>query len=218
MDDLPFAKRPPRIRSCPAPSPHKPFDPVIFHSPVNKQVLVDRGYQQGNLRQVVMKAESRYVDGRVDQVDRNRMNMFDQEGEPLPQLTQTTAPLPYRATKHGMTPYSYSTYWLSHPPEGSSLAPSRSETWKTSFLAAPFTTLDHQLRAAHVQSRYSALRYHDTFLRTKAEQMDEAARIGHERALQNLRDQEKVYNDALQARRRIKQRKMWPFEEMCLPR
>jgi hypothetical protein len=159
-----------------------------------------------------MKAEPRYVDGRLDQVDRNRMNMFAEQGEPLPHLTRTTAPLPYRATKHGMTPYSYSTYWISHPPEESSLVPSRSDTWRTSFLATPFTALDHQRRAAHIQSRYSALRYHDTYLRSRAQQMDEAVRIGHERTLQNLRDQEKVYHDALETRRRIEQRNLWPFD------
>jgi hypothetical protein len=111
-----------------------------------------------------------------------------------------------------MTPYSYSTYWISHPPQDSSLVPGRSDTWTTSFLATPFTAIDHQRNTVHLHSRYSALRYHDTSLRARAERMDEAVRIGHEWTLQNLRDQEKVYNDALETRRRIEQKKMWPFE------
>jgi hypothetical protein len=203
LNGLPFAKRPARMRPVPAPSPHTTFGQVIFHSPLNQQMQPDRQHQEGNLRQVEMKADPDYVDGRLDQVDRNRLNMFSEYGAAIDDPTDTINPPITRGTRHAYTPYSYSTYWISHAPADSSLAPLKSEAYLTSFLATPFTEMDHRRRASHIQSKYDALRANDDAFRARVKGLNIAAHVGHERTVQNLRDQEAAYVKALEVRNRI---------------
>jgi hypothetical protein len=183
---------------------------VIFHTPLNGQMLADRDYQEGNLRQVEMKANPDYIDGRLDQGVRNRMNLFTREGAAIADLTRTINPPLVRATHHGFTPYSYSTYWITHPPEDSALAPLKSEAYQTSFLAAPYTELDRQQRANHIQSKYDSLRTNAAGFRARVDSLSAGSKESHEKTLQNLRDQEAAYLKALEARHRIE--KIYCFE------
>jgi hypothetical protein len=176
---------------------------VIFHTPLNHQTFVDREYEEGNLRQVEMKAEPNYIDGRLDQGVRNRMNMFSKEGREIPDSTHTIIPPLIRPTHFAYTPYTQNTYWISHPPADSSLAPEKSEEFKTSFLATPFTSFDHERRARHIQSKYDALRANDAAFHERVNAMNTAWQVGRERTLQNIRDQEAAYQKALAIRNRI---------------
>jgi hypothetical protein len=163
----------------------------------------DRAHEEGRLRQVEMKTDPECVDGRLDQVTRNRLNMFEAEGAPIPDPTQTANRPLIRATRHAFTPYSYSTHWITHPPADSSLAPLPSEAYQTSFLATPFTAIDHEQSASHIRSKYDALRANGAAFRAKVKALNIGAQIGRERMLQNLRDQEAAYVDALKVRERI---------------
>jgi hypothetical protein len=203
LSGLPFAKRPVRMRPVPAPKPRTTFGQLIFHTPLNQQMQPDRQHEEGNLRPVEMKAEPAYVDGRLDQVDRNRLNMFSKYGDPIDDPTKAINPTLTRGTRHAYTPYSHSTYWISHAPSESSLAPLKSEAYLTSFLATPFTELDHRRRASHFQSKYDALRANDEAFRSRVKALNVAAHVGHNRTLQNLRDQGAAYLKALEVRNRI---------------
>jgi hypothetical protein len=203
LSSLPFADRPPHLRPVPPPKPRTTFGQLIFHTPLNHQTLIDREYEEGNLRQVEMKAEPDYIDGRLDQVVRNRMNMFSKEGREIPDTTHTINPPLIRPTHYAYTPYTQNTYWISHAPADSSIAPEKSEEFQTSFLATPFTSLDHERRSQHIQSKYDALRANDAAFKERVKAMNIASEVGHERTLQNLRDQDAAYQRALEIRNRI---------------
>lgn len=202
MDALPFARRQARTRAMPEPAPHHTFGQVMFHCPINKQMIPDRSYQQGTVHQMEMKAPIKTVDGRLDQLERNRMNMFSTFGEPTVELTQTQSPPLTRSTRHGMTPYSYSTYWLTHPPSDTSLSPQKCDYYQTSFLSTDVADRDKQARTALHERRLETKRYSASRIGREVEQWEEAVRRKDETNIRDIRAQRAAYQAALLERQK----------------
>lgn len=160
MEDLPFAKREPRFR--PQPSQwitRGTFDPAIEESkPQNPQTVTTREVQGGIYRKPGLKIQGvRVVDGRVDQVIRNKQNIFFDSN--YPKYTQTKLPKTAPgATRHKCTPYTYNTTWISNPDPNTSLAPEKDELFKTSFLDDPVKRYDKKMRYAQEETRFEEIR------------------------------------------------------------
>jgi hypothetical protein len=137
--------------------------------------------------------------------------MFADFGYPIPDQTKTTAPLPERGTRHGHTPYTYSTRWITHAPEGSALAPGKDEIWQTSFLVTPTAATDYRRNAKHDRSKLDSLRYNEhKFLALVDSQDAESVRV-HETNMKDIRAQRAAHLKALDARQRIEKRRLhWP--------
>jgi hypothetical protein len=203
-DLLPFPKRdPPLVHPCPERDPPKPFDQVIFHIPVNRQMIHDRDYQEGALKQIEMKTKQRNIDGRLDQCIRNRMNMFRQNGFPILDPTTSRRPALDRATRHCNTPYGYSTRWISHPPTDSAMAPIPEEIGKTSYLATPNADNDHIKVAQHTESKYNALRWNERKFRETVARADRTIVQVHEKNMRDIRAQRAAHLTALDERHKL---------------
>lgn len=203
MDSLPFAKRPARTRPMPPASPHQTFDQVIYHTPINKQSISDRNYQEGSLRQVEMKTPVRTIDGRSSQAARNRENMFSVEGIPCVELTRTKSPALNRSTRHGFTPYNYSTYWMTHPTTGTSLSPVKNETYKTSFLSTDIAIQDKEARAKIRQSRCDSRKFNEDRQMEYNNSCDQDIKKRYDRNILDVRMQREAYKQALDDRHKI---------------
>jgi hypothetical protein len=160
----------------------------------------DRQYQEGDLRQIEMKAWTRYVDGRLDQVVRNRMNMFEELGLPIPHLARTNPPPIERPTRHCHTPYAYSTRWITHPPEDSALAPEPENEYATSYLTTPNADRDHIRREKHTESKYAALRWNERQFHHTVRKADATIKKIDEKNLRDIRAQRKGHAASLEER------------------
>jgi hypothetical protein len=163
-------------------------------------MLSDRQYQEGDLRQIEMKAWTRYVDGRLDQAVRNRMNMFEELGSPIPNATRTAPPPAERPTRHCHTPYAYSTRWITHAPENSSLAPEPGTEYGTSYLTAPNSERDHVRRSKHTESKYAALRWNERNFHHIVRKADATIRKIDEKNLRDIRAQRIAHAASLEER------------------
>ncbi|OHT12458.1 hypothetical protein TRFO_17739 [Tritrichomonas foetus] len=199
---LPYAKRETRVRPGPPPTPYHMFDQINFHKPLNKQQSETHYSQEGHFRQVEMKASVRAIDGRLDEVERNRMNMFN-EANVVRERTIKQPTSPNRPTRHGMTPYSYSTLWINHPPENTSLSPLKSEAYLTSFLATPNSVMDKSNRAKSSMSKYESIRFNDEKFHSFIEDVDKTIQARHQRNMDDIRLQRGKYQEALEARQRL---------------
>ena len=202
MDSLPFARRQARTRSIPEPAPRETFGQIRFHCPINKQTVPDRTYKQGTIHQTEMKAPIKAVDGRLDQLERNRMNMFSTFGTPTVELTRTQSPPLTRSTRHGMTPYSYSTYWLTHPPKDTSLSPNKCDYYQTSFLSTDVADRDKQARTSLQERRLETKRFSANRIGQEVQQWEEAARRKDETNIRDIRAQREAYHQALLERQK----------------
>lgn len=160
MEDLPFAKREPRFRHQQSQwITRGAFDPTIEESkPLNPQTITCREIQTGVNRKPGLKIQgARIIDGRVDQIVRNKQNLFFDSNFPnySPSRLPKTAP---GATRHGYTPYSYNTTWISNPDPNTSIAPNKEEMFKTSYLDDPVNRLDKQEKKAYEESKYGMIR------------------------------------------------------------
>lgn len=198
--ELPFAKKESQVRPCVTPTSCKMFGQIVFHSPLNKQNIGGRDFQEGNLRQVQMKASVRAIDGRVGKVERNRLNMF-RDANISPSFT--APPVLETATRHGKTPYTYNTSWIDHPPENTSLHPNKSEKYFTSFLSTPNANADSERRARSTLSKYEAIRYNQEHFRQYVNQIDDTIAATQNKNIEDIRAQRKNHLEALEARNRI---------------
>jgi hypothetical protein len=158
-----------------------------------------------------MKAYPRYVDGRLDQVARNRMNMFADLGFPIPDSTVTVAPPPERPTKHGRTPYTYSTAWISHPDAGSGLEsdemtmrPQTQTGWVDKMVAT-----GHEDKSRHINSVYNAIRYHETKYDDLVTKTDSEIKAARELNWSDIRAQRAAHLKALEIRQRLEKIKSY---------
>jgi hypothetical protein len=167
--------------------------------------MSDRLHQEGTLKPAEMKANTRYVDGRLDQVTRNRRNMFSDLGKPIPDTTRVVAPPFERPTKHGRTPYTYDTAWITHPDSDSLLAappdammPVSQADWTSQMVSK-----GHKERSRHVDSVCNALRYNDGKFHERVEQIDLEIQTSRELNWKDIRAQRAAHSKALDVRRRI---------------
>ena len=164
MADIPFSRQPRTPRDCGPPKPRGVLDEIILHTPLNQQMITSRSIQTGSYRQRDIKSPVRRIDGRLDQVERNRENLFFASAANAPYTAQsartTFSPPTTRrlTTRHDHTPYDYSTEWISHPNEDTSLAAPPSETFRTSYLATPVSDLDKSNKILSNEQKYNYLR------------------------------------------------------------
>ena len=191
---------PPRAHPSPRKGPPHPSPQMICHIPLNRQMTSDRQYRDGDPRPPEMKASARFVDGRLDPVVRNRMNMFSELGSPIRDSMRRKPPPVERPTRHTHAPHGYSTRWITQPPEDSPLAPEPGTQYATSYLAAPNSDQDLVRRNKHRESleaaqRWNALRFDQT-----VRDADETIRRTDEKNLRDLRAQRKGWAAALERR------------------
>lgn len=197
-----MSKNESRNRSYSTSSSCKTFGQIVFHSPLNRQNITNREYQEGNVQQVRMKTFVRAIDSRVDKVERNRQNFFSQQQSNNTFQTKTP-PLLNSATRHGKTPYDYCTSWIDHPDENTSLSPAKSELYFTSFLQAPNTTADFDRRSKSSLSRYEAIRLNQAHFKDYVDQIDEKIASTHNKNMEDIRAQRKLHLEALEIRNKI---------------
>lgn len=207
MSDLPFGRRTREVRDCGPPKPRSVFDDVIFHTPLNQQCLTSRSIQTGSYRQRDIKSPVRRIDGRHDQVERNRENLLFSS----PANEATFAPLSARSafspptarrltTRHDYTPYSYDTEWISHPSADTSMAAPPSETFKTSFLATPVSDLDKSNKKLSTEQKYNYLRTNDQHFHDYVATIDGKLKSQDMNTIRSHRNQESDYFKSLDLR------------------
>lgn len=199
--DMPFAQKESKVRTT-TPSSCKMYGQIVFHSPLNRQNIPNREYQEGCVRQVHMKTFARTIDSRLNGVDRNRLKMLNQSN-----ATQTfsikTPQQVEPATRHGKTPYTYNTAWIDHPPENTSLHPNKSESYITSFLSNSNATADLERRSKSALSKYEVIRNNEAHFQEYVNQIDEKIASVHNKNMEDIRAQRKMHLQALEARNRI---------------
>lgn len=202
METLPYAKREPRFREFPTPEPYEMFGQVVFHNSLNSMNNPDRQIQKGNLRQIFMKTNAKFIDSRIDEIDRNRANLLhDSKGV---QLKQTKIPPPLeRPTRYQRTPYSYSTQWISHPSPSSSLSAMPSETYCTTYSSSPISAMDLTKRSKSSQSRYDSIKYHEKYMKTLVDQIDKEIETKDQANIDDIRKQRNRYLLSLELRNRL---------------
>lgn len=204
MQDLPYAKREPRIRAQTAVTGMRgPFDPAIEQSvPQNQQMISTRRFQYGVNPSPRLKTNAQvYLDSRIDQLTRNRDNMFSDSTRPivdLPRLPKT----PTATTRHMHTPYSYNTTWIDHPDENTSLAPKKPEMFKTSFLNTPVADQDRIDRAKKTEMTYRWKNTREEQLQNYKDFCDMRINQRYTNTLERMRHDREDYNKALEIRRK----------------
>ena len=201
-DLLPFAKREPRVRPSTQASPHRTFDQVMFHTPLNQQEITSRTSKEGFVKQVEMKMNVRNIDGRFDQVKRNRMNMFNEANVVRDRTIKPPPPLE-RATRHGMTPYHYDTKWINHPPENTSLSPLKNEAYLTSFLEAPNSVYDKNKRAQTSHAKLTSIRNNENKFMSYVESIDNTIKNKDQQNINDIRRQRGRYQSMLEERQKL---------------
>lgn len=211
MADLPFAKREPREIKMPEPTPQGTFRTLGFSFNPNPQVGPQRRIQSGLLRPMTMKAEVKTIDSRLSQLDRNKINAFNENGSRLGPGIQMSTSVTY-ATRHGYLPVNYNTFWISKPEANSGHLPDPDELYQTSYLKTPVSDMDKQMRAAHTSSVMAEKTYHMDRLK-KREEMDQMTTDTiNEAKIKSSQLQRENYNKALENRQRLERIRYHIFE------
>ncbi|EAX97245.1 hypothetical protein TVAG_037520 [Trichomonas vaginalis G3] len=211
MSDLPFAKREPREIKMPEPTPEGTFRRLGYCTNPNPQVGPQRQTQSGLLRQMNFKSEAKRIDSRLSQLDRNKMNAFNQNGSRLgPGITMSTSQ--QFATRHGSLPVGYNTFWISKPEPDSGMLPDPEEMYQTSYLKTPISDMDKQTRAMHVSSVLAEKTFHMDRLKKREEQDQLATDTINESKMKSVQQQRDYYNKALENRQRLERLRYHIFE------
>ncbi|OHS96009.1 hypothetical protein TRFO_10180 [Tritrichomonas foetus] len=207
MADLPFTRPARPIRDCGPPTARAPLGDLIFHTPLNTQVSTSRSIQTGTFRGPEVKSNMRRVDARLDQVERNRENLFfDSSLKDLPQTSQSarrsfSPPTAKRlTTRHDHTPYDYSTRWISHPDDNTSLYGAPSETFRTSYMATPCSDSDKINREKSINQKYAALRRNQEHFLGMVNSIDQKKKSINEMNTRNIRRQRADFLSTLSIR------------------
>jgi hypothetical protein len=144
-----------------------------------------------------LKTGAKVIEGTLSPVIRNRANMFGQNhssyrDDPL----RSTLPSMQRSTKHGATPYSYDTTWLTHPNLDSSLG-AQSASWRSTAFMSELADADRAKMGSIRAGRVISLRRHlvrqEELLRAKEQHLkdiEEGSKLGRRRT--NERYQEEL--------------------------
>lgn len=206
MSDLPFSRRVREVRDCGPPKPRSVFDDVIFHTPLNQQTITSRSIQTGTYRARDIKSPVRRIDGRLDQVERNRENLLFSSPANVPYAPQsartTFSPPTTRrlTTRHDYTPYDYDTEWISHPSSDTSMAAPPSETFKTSFLATPVSDLDKSNKKLSNEQKFNYLRTSQQHFLDYVDTIDGKKKNQDLNTIKSHRNQESDYFKSLDLR------------------
>lgn len=207
MEDLPYSIRRRPTRDCGPPTSHGAFGDIKCHTPLNRQVTSPRPIQTGTFRSRDIKSQPRIIDSRMDQIDRNRENLlfnstFDRVRTSYQSSRSTFSPPTTKrlTSRHDFTPFDYSTEWISHPSQNTSLFQNAKETFQTSYLATPNSDIDKQNMKISREQKYNYLRsnidHHQAYLNeinTKQKSIDEMNK-------RNIRMQRNDYIEALNLR------------------
>lgn len=206
MADIPFSHQTRPVRDCGPPKPRGVFDDIILHTPLNKQTVTSRSIQTGTFRQRDIKSPVRRIDARLDQVERNRENLLFASPSNTPyscQSARTTFSPPTArrlTTRHDYTPYNYSTEWISHPSEDTSMAAPPSETFKTSYLATPVSDLDKSNKIKSNEQKYNYLRGNQEHYLDFISTIDNKLKTQDANTIRSHRNQESDYFKSLDER------------------
>ena len=200
-EELPFNKRDPVVHPCGPPTDTGVFGPVDFHSPLNQAVYHPREVQTGNYRPLAMKVNVRAIDSRKSQIERNRENLFYDSINPV-RIVPSLPKSPVCYDRHSYTPH-FDTYWISHPPENTSLAPHKTETFFSMSMQAPHTTLDHETKNRIKNSKYAEIRANQKHFNDICESLENAAVARDKASVLGIQAERTQYQNALEARHRI---------------
>ncbi|EAY01360.1 hypothetical protein TVAG_339880 [Trichomonas vaginalis G3] len=204
MQDLPFAKREPRIRAQTAVTGVRgPFDPAIEQSvPQNQQMISTRRFQYGIKRTPGLKCDSpRFLDSRVDQLARNRENIFFDSTHPKfdnPRLPQT----PTATTRHMHTPYTYNTSWIDHPSDNPAMLPRKTDLLKSTFLDTSIANEDKNERRQKLETTLKWKNTREEQLENYKKSCDDMVNKRYTNSLERIRQEREDYGVALEARRK----------------
>ena len=205
MDDLPYGRREPRFKPQPSSwiTRNGAFESTIVESmPQNTQTIQTRDVMLGNYRHASLKTPTvRIVDSRTDQFARNKQNIFFDSTFPSnpPTRLPRTAP---GATRHGMTPYSYNTTWISHADPNTSLAPEKQELYQTSFLQTPVANQDRINRTRHFETVMDVKRQRQEHFEKYVESCENENKQRRECTQERIRHNRNDYLAALELRRK----------------
>ena len=210
MEQLPLyhPKRP--VRDCGPSTPSPPLHAPIFHSPLNSQVSVSRSIQNGTFRGPDIKSPVRIVDGRVDQVERNRGNIF-YDSLPDASTRRSFSPPPGTrlTSRHEHTPYDYNTMWISQPDRNTSSYGAPNETFQTSYMKCPVSDQDKIRNSTIVSARYAALRHNQAHFLEYVDQCDQKKKSIVEMNTRNIRRQRADFMDTLNIRKEKEWQRMF---------
>jgi hypothetical protein len=137
--------------------------------------------------------------------------MFADLGHPIPDSTRVLSPPLERATKHGYTPYTYSTRWINHPDSDTNLAarpdamiPISQTNWADEMISE-----EHRQTGNHMESIYDALRHNDRKFHDYVGRVDAAIKTGRELNWKDIRAQREAHWKALEARQRLEKIKSY---------
>lgn len=211
MADLPFAKREPREIKMPEPTPQGTFRRLGYCINPNPQMGPPRKTQSGLLRPMTMKSEAKTIDSRLSQLDRNKLNAFNEHGSRLGHGIQMSSSATF-ATRHGSLPVGYNTFWISKPEPDSGHLPDPSELYQTSYMKTPISDMDKQMKAAHNSSVMAEKTFHMERIK-KREEMDQmAVDTINEAKIKSSQQQRENYTKALENRQRLERLRYHIFE------
>lgn len=168
--------------------------------PLNKQQMATRRFQTGLEREPGLKTNhARFIDSRHNNVYRHRTNIFR---DPF-QETQFSMMLPQSPqinTRHGMTPYTYSTTWISHPDPDTSLAPKPVDMWTRSLFDTSVKDEEFARKNAHLNSVIDSKRFSGAKHNEYVEECDRTIKLRDRGNLEGIRRQRKQYADAVEER------------------
>ena len=213
MFDIPYGKREPRTFPPSAPPEEKTFKNIGYSTPLNPQTVKRRMTQSGLLRPVSMKLDApKSLDSRLSQLDRNRLNCFNERGSRISSLESTFPSQGTVTTRHGSLPVGVDTFYISKPALDSGMLPDPDEMYKTSYLS-------YDIGNASKAAKYAAMERHAQYKRERmqaqsqlVESIDKLNKERDEARWAKIKQEREDYLNSLKKRERLEKMKFNRFE------
>ena len=211
MYDIPFGKREPRTFPASPPVEQKVFRTIGYSTPLNPQVFNARMTQSGLSRPVALKTNAKRIDSRLSQLDRNKVNAFNEHGSRLGNNLTFSSSLS-ASTRHGFLPINEDTFFISKPAENSGHLPDPKEMYTTSNLNDDISKESKRQKFDLMERHIADKREHMEEQKMIVDNAEKAIRSKEEGRWEKIRQDRSDYMDSLKKRERLEKMKYCQFD------